>query len=516
VPGSGGVSRVAVGGAVALGAAALFAVLAPAWLSDFGVYNDWGLRPSDVAGPPVFGHPESYHLVRVGRLLNALLHNVQWRQLESYADLRAWRLLAAVLLAASFVAVSLDLARATRLPPRRTVLLLFAVFLAPPMLLPAYYASLFAASAVALAWVSGTYVLQRRLFAAAWAAPSRLRRVLPVAALATLALVVGHELYTPSTALFLVLAAFSLLYGDERAPRQALVELAVYGLSCALYLVLHRAVLGPWAERTFTFGSRWTDAQYGFDVAWSPGAQSLEFLRDAATVSLNAWNAFLGVDASAFVLVVIGAALPLAARRSDRAQRYRGLFIVAFFLACAAASLAPPLLSDFRWTGYRILVGPVLLVCVALLWALARLLPERLLTVACLLLACTGAAAFWTAVHEARTEVRCLQDFARTTSAETVLLLGEVPGAGRSRLREEFGYRVREVGLAAEFGREVVLKLRREGQLVGSPLRQVGPIAPEELASIARQPRLAVLDVSAAGCACVTGPACGDARAGTR
>ena len=116
-----------------------------------------------------------------------------------------------------------------------------------------------------------------------------------------------------------------------------------------------------------------------------------------------------------------------------------------------------------------------------------------------------------TAVREAHEEVRCLEDFAQNDSRpETVLLLAE-DSSRRSQLREEFGYRIREAGPVAEFGFQVVSKLRHDGKLDGLPLAYVGEVSREDLPSVESRPRLAVLDVSAQGCACVAGPVCAEA-----
>jgi hypothetical protein len=509
-----------------VGAVGLFAALSPAFLSDFGVHNDWSIGDRVLVPDLTLGHAESYHLVRVGRLLNALLYNAQWRQIETYTDLRLWRFLAALLTVASFAAVALHAGRFTTLSGSRGALLVFALFLAPPLVINSYYASLFVPGAVAIALVSGVYIIQQRLFVAAWASRSP-RSWLPVASVLTaLALVVGHFLYTPSTAFFLVLAAFSLLYGGPRGPRTALLELGAYVLSCLLYFVLQREIVFPWASQAFAYDSRWTDPQYTFDVAWMPGERSLEFLRDAASVSFNAWNAFLGFDASWLTISVVCIALLRKARTSNREGRLRGLFVLAFFSACVALSIAPSLLSDFRWTGYRILVGPVLLVCVAFLWALPSLIPSRagraeraLPAVSCLILTGVTFAALATAVREARTEVGCFEDFVLNGPlAETVLLLGEESGAGRSRLRQEFGSRIREAGPVAEFGFQVIAKLRRDGQLLeprGSLLRYLSEVGPEALEPLPLTGRIAVLDVNATGCSCVAGPACLEPPAGS-
>jgi hypothetical protein len=506
----------------------LFAALSPAFLSDFGVHNDWSIGDRVLVPDLTLGHAESYHLVRVGRLLNALLYNAQWRQIGTYTDLRLWRFLAALLTVASFTAVALHAGRFTTLSGSRGVLLVFALFLAPPLVINSYYASLFVPGAVAIALVSGVYIAQQRLFVAAWASRSPRSWLTIASVLTALALVVGHFLYTPSTAFFLVLAAFFLLFGAPLGQRAALLELGVYGLSCLLYFVLQREIVSPWASQAFTYDSGWTDPQYTFEVAWMPGERSLEFLRDAASVSFNAWNAFLGFDASWLSISVVCIALLRKARRcKNREDRLRGLFVLTFFSACIALSIAPPLLSDFRWTGYRILVGPVLLVCVAFLWALPSLIPSRasgraeraLPLVSCLILAGVTFAGLATAVREARTEVGCLEDFVLNgPMAETVLLLGEESGGGRSRLRQEFGSRIREAGPVAEFGFQVIAKLRHDGHLPeprASLLRYLGEVGREALESLPLTGRIAVLDVNATGCACVAGPACLDPPAGS-
>jgi hypothetical protein len=245
-------------------------------------------------------------------------------------------------------------------------------------------------------------------------------------------------------------------------------------------------------------------------------------------VSFNAWNAFGSFDAVWIVAPVIAVALLRGAlSRADREGRRHAVFVLGFFVACFGLSIAPALFSNFRPTGYRILVAPVLLVCIAFLWAVSSGLPLRAaaalrlrerywLGVSTGLLACATVATLATAVHEARAEVECLQHFVlNSPRVDTLLLLGEGPGGGRSRLDQEFGYRIREVGPLDEFGFQVIGDLLERGRLAparAALMNKLRVVSSEEAAQLRAAPRTAVLDVNARSCSCVAGLACRELR----
>lgn len=384
---------------------------------------------------------------------------------------------------------------------------------------------------VAIVLTIGTYVAQRGLLDSALRSTSQRRELTIWSILTTMALTIGHFVYTPSTAFFLVLAAIHVLHGpvSSRSRKVALLELGVYVLSCLLYLVVQREIIFPWASRALAYGSFWTDSQYSFGVSLVPGQRSLEFVHDAARVSFNAWNAFSSFDAAWIVAPVIAVALLRGTfSRADRERRRHAVFVLGFFVVCFSLSIAPALLSDFRWTGYRILVGPVLLVCVAFLWAVFSMLPQLasaasglrdrlLLRISSGLLAGVAFVTMATAVHEARAEVECLQHFVlRGPRIDSLLLLGEESGGGRSQLSQEFGYRIREAGPVREFGSQVIEDLLRGGQLVPAKAPLLGnlrEVSLEDAARLRSALRTAVLNVNARTCSCVAGLPCQEMQA---
>jgi hypothetical protein len=111
------------------------------------------------------------------------------------------------------------------------------------------------------------------------------------------------------------------------------------------------------------------------------------------------------------------------------------------------------------------------------------------------------------AVEEARAEIGCLQDFLlEGPHVDSLLLLSEAPGG--SELREEFGYRIREVGPLDEFGFQVIDDLKRRGLLPAEQAGSVGEVSREEVGRVEAIPRTAVLDVDVHSCRCVAGPPC--------
>lgn len=509
---------------IVLGAGLLLVALSPAFLFDFGVHNDWRIGAHALLSDGALAHVESYHLVRVGRALNAVLYNLQWKQIDSHTDLRQWRFASALLVVACFVVVALHLRRSALPSGGRAAFFTLALFLAPPITIDVYYASLFVPGTLGIVLASGTFVAQRRFLDGLPRAAATRRRLVLWSIVTVSGLTVGHFVYTPSVAFFLVLAALHALYGpaSSQSRRRALLELGAYIASCVLYFVLQRALVLPWAAEAFAYSSLWTDSRYSFRISLWPGREGLSFLRDSVRMSLGAWNAFASIDAGWIVTPVIGLALARAAfARVERERRRHGLFLVGFLVACFGAAVAPAVLTNFPWADYRVLVCPILLACIAFLWALSRLAagsffavsPQRepwVLGLGSIVLAAAAFATLATGVREARAEVECLQRFAlgasRTASIRMVI---DESGPRRSRLRKEFGYRVDEVGPLDEFAFEVTRDLIERGRLAPTRAAQWADVPVLDLEAAERlrgAPGIAVLDVGS--CACVAGSVC--------
>jgi len=506
-------------GWLAAGAVLVLAAVSPALFAEYGVHSDYRLGDRALVGDLVFGHIESFHLVRVGRILNALLTNVQWRLIASYDQLGRWRVFAAVLLVFSFLAVALLLRRGTRLSPARAALVSLSVFLMPCFTVNVYIASLFVPGAVTLAYAVGVYMVQRELLGPDSHSPVRLAAWLVV----TLpALIVGHFLYTPSTAMFLALAAIHLVFGppSPATRRTAGLELGVYVLAALAYFAVQQEIVFPWALRTLSFGSAWTDPEYDFAIAL-PGTESIGFLGETFAASANVWNAFAGIDVAWLVTAVLLAGLVRALWRSDAAGRHHLLFSAGFFVACFGMGVAPLLVSHFHALGYRILTLPMLLIGIALLAIAFDLVPQAdsaprqrregvLVATVATFLGGLAFATMSTAVGEARAEIECLERFLlHAPPLESIALLEESPGG--SRLRFEFSERIREAGPLDEFGYQVIETMTRRGMLAPNHkgLSRTARAVTRNLAEeAARGRRSAVLDVGIDSCSCIAGSVC--------
>lgn len=510
----------------------LLAVFFPAFVTDYGIHNDY--RIAESAGPSslAFGHIESFHLVRVGRILNAYLFNLHWHQITSYTDLKYSRLISSVILVVSFASIAAHVSRHTKLSERSAAFLVFALFLAPPVTINAYYASLLVPGTLAIAFTAFCYIAQRPLLERALRPGSTRGQWIVWIGFTLSALVAGHFIYTPSTMIFLVLAAIALMYGTDAARERtaALAATLVYSTSCVVYFAIQKVIVFPWASRALSYGGRWTDPQYQFSVSWSVlGDRTLGFLHDALSATFRVWDVFEGCNAAWItipVLVLLGIRRHLQSRTDPEARRH-DRFVIGFFAVFFAIGIAPFLVSDLRWPGVRMLLVPTLLVALVLVGGFLDVTKiaardgstrrdRRILLASSLVLAALALATISIGVWESRSEVQCLEHFARDPRVDQIVLLGA--SDGESRLGLEFGHRIRETGPLHDFGTQVIGALAHRGGITpGRAQRLIASLGEIESSALQRLElrgsRTIVVDVASYACACVAGSACGAGEA---
>lgn len=362
-----------------------FALVGPFVSQDFWVHNDAriGEQAGNLALP--FGHVEAYHLVRVGRIIGAWLYSQQWALMSSYTDLAAHRLASLLMLAGALILAGLHLTRETRLARLHCGIFLLLLFLLPPYLLNAYYASHVIPGSVNILLVIAGYTLY-------WHAISCLKepsagggisvRYLlthrwPQIASTVAVLVVALFIYYPTTALFLVFGVIRLFLGHaERRSRDrwlAAIDGCVFVMAVAIYLAAH-SVIWPLVKDQDWYSGRWTDPTYSFSLAFQPTAQ-LESLSQSIALSLNLWNSVAGVNLGFITCVTI---LLAAGHRTLRARfETETLRHIAFAAGWTGVvfllSLAPLLITAKPIPGYRVLFVPMTVVWVTLFWSIIYL-----------------------------------------------------------------------------------------------------------------------------------------------
>jgi len=367
---------------------------------DFGFHNDfeiWAYNNTVCCS----GFPETAHLIRIGRFLQAFLQNVY---LSFFSDLHSLAYGRALGIGIAALA-ALMLARAARRAGMEgTTANAFGLsaFLLPP-------------AQVNLGWVANfvpgvlnpVLVLFASLIFPDWQAvisrhPSAVFRVTA----AGLVLLAALFIYPPTVGLFLIPVMVRLMYRDSRDARaNALYAAAFFGCVCLAYFGIHRTYM-TLAQITFPAGSL-----YEFSLSRHVWANLLRFACEVLPTMLNLWNPAPLQPISVLMLGVIVAGVAAGLLRTDRAAAGAGSALTArwlfpalllgLFLAVNAPSLVgagrPPLF-------YRAWHPGAVATLLFVFYAVAALAPPRWATGICGLFVITGSVfAFDSSRHVAQT-----------------------------------------------------------------------------------------------------------------
>lgn len=320
----------------------LFVSFSPYLLFDFAFHNDFEIWAYDNK-VCCSGFPETPHLIRIGRFLQAFLQNVY---LSAFTDLRslvfgralgiAFACIGAIMLAA--------IARKNGMGKLSSAAFGIAAFLLPPAQVNLAWITNFIPglfNAVLVLYTATLFpelqtVLKKEKFA-------RFRLVL-----SGILLLAALYIYPPTAGFFLLPALIRITYrGFAKAEvrMHALYASSFFGLVCLAYFFLHRVIYMRLFDITFPEASL-----YRFDISTGLWRNFMKFFHDIFPVMLNLWNpAPSPAFAASVVLMLVAPAAYLVyqnRRSSPPRVALTGLAIVsAAWAALFFAANAPGLVA---------------------------------------------------------------------------------------------------------------------------------------------------------------------------
>lgn len=308
----------------------------------FGFHNDfeiWAYNNSICCS----GFPETNHLIRIGRFLQAFLQNVY---LSFFTDLRSLVFGRALGIAFACIgAIMLSLiARKNGMGKLASAAFGAAVFLLPP-------------AQVNLGWITnfvpGLFNAVLVLYAASifpeWQSILTRERMARVRlGVCFLLLLAALFIYPPTIGFFLLPVMIRIMYSGfaKREDRlQATYALVFFGLACLVYFFMHRVVYMKLFAITFP-----ADAFYRFDISTGLLGNLIKFFHEIFPVMLNLWNPAPSPIIAASVLFLIIAPAAFGVYRNCRSFTSsevltRSAIITAFWLVLFLAMNSPGLLA---------------------------------------------------------------------------------------------------------------------------------------------------------------------------
>lgn len=267
---------------------------------DFGFHNDFEIWAPDTSNWWNW-FPETWHLIRIGRFLQAFLQNIFlsfFSTLESLAVARAigvlFACLGAMILSSTLKRKGMDLLTSS--------IFSASVFLLPPAQVNLGWVANFIPGSLNAVLVLGAAAL----FPDYKMVLKRERKALLKIGSSIFLLFAALFIYPPTVGFFLLPALASIMFiGLAKVEERnlALCSLAFFGLVCSVYFLFHRLVFMKILNITFP-----ASALYRFDVSHSLAGNFITFFKDIVPVMLNLWNP---APSATMIVVIFGTVLLL-------------------------------------------------------------------------------------------------------------------------------------------------------------------------------------------------------------
>ncbi len=383
----------------------MFISFSPYLFFDFAFHNDfeiWAYDNKVCCG----GFPETPHLIRIGRFLQAFLQNVYLSFFTDLGSLVYGRALGIVFACIGAIMLA-SVARKNGMDKLSSAAFGAAVFLLPP-------------AQVNLGWITNfvpglfnaVLVLSTTLIFPEWkSALSRDKATRIKLGVSFVLLLAALFIYPPTAGFFLIPAMIRIMRTGlvKREDRlQAAYALTFFVLVCLVYFLLHRVVYMKLFDITFPESSF-----YRFDISTQLWGNIVKFVREIFPVMLNLWNPApsLVIAASVLLLIVAPGAFLLYRKCQAAAPREvlgRSALTVGFWIVLFLAMNAPALLAIGRPpTFYRTWHPGMAAVLLLLFYSIEHFRPAALkeaAIAACLIAGC--ALSFDSSMHLATTLAR--------------------------------------------------------------------------------------------------------------
>lgn len=224
----------------------LYVVLAPALTKDFAVATEFYVFGYD-AKVCCMAHPESWHMIGMGRYLGSLIHNLIFYTIDALEDYRNARLVSFGIIAFDGVVLAAIFAWLTRIRLSLAFCLSLVIILLPGMTLGLLdqtvapmniYNMPFILASYALWHVWGTRTLKR---------PKWVLRTVPL--LSAVLLYASITIYQPFAPFFLCLTLIRLLFAPPKDKKGVWLlvvrDIGFFVIVAATYFVVHRYLVLP-------------------------------------------------------------------------------------------------------------------------------------------------------------------------------------------------------------------------------------------------------------------------------
>ena len=309
---------------------------------DFAFHNDfeiWAYNNKICCS----GFPETPHLIRIGRFLQAFLQNVY---LSFFTDLRSLVFGRALSIAFACIGAIMlsSAARKNGLGKLTSAAFGAAVFLLPPAQVNLGWITNFVPglfNAVLVLYTASIFPEWRSMLIREQAARIRL-------GMSFFLLLASLFIYPPTAGFFLLPAMIRFIstgFTTREDRSQAAYTIVFFLLVCLVYFLLHRIVYMRLFEITFPESSF-----YRFDISTELWGNIVKFIHDIFPVMLNLWNPAPSSSLALFILFLITAPLALLVYQNwkistpravlSRSATVAGIWLVLFFAMNAPGLLA--------------------------------------------------------------------------------------------------------------------------------------------------------------------------------